>query len=208
MSREPETHTISQLLDIVLVKAKEKPLSFDQIFHIFANRGYAFMFVFLSAPFCLPLTIPGTSTIFGLVIAFLGLRMALQHHLWWPKWVTKKKVTYSQLEKFVKFAQGFFQRIQKIIYPRLSFLTASKTLIRCHGLFVCLMALLLSLPIPIPITNMVVAIPIFLIGLGLLEDDGVAISLGYLIGFVGIIVFAGLFILGEQGISMLIRKIL
>ena len=56
-------------------------------------------------------------------------------------------------------------------------------------LAICILGIFLALPLPIPLSNLTAAWSIFLIALGILEDDGVFVLIGYLISFLTIIVF-------------------
>jgi len=50
-----------------------------------------------------------------------------------------------------------------------------------NGLLIFLLGSFLALPLPIPLTNLAVGWSIFLVTLGLLEDDGVFVLVGYLV---------------------------
>ena len=52
------------------------------------------------------------------------------------------------------------------------------------GLIIVLLGVFLALPLPIPTTNMGVAWPILLVSLGVLENDGLFISLGYVFALI------------------------
>jgi hypothetical protein len=52
--------------------------------------------------------------------------------------------------------------------------------------------LILALPLPIPLTNVLAAIPILILGFGLLEEDGIAIVIAY---FFALICFTAFFLM-------------
>jgi hypothetical protein len=54
-----------------------------------------------SLPFCQPIQIPGFSTPFGILLAFIGLRIAFGHRVWFPKKLLEKKISYRVLKKFL-----------------------------------------------------------------------------------------------------------
>lgn len=170
------------------------------IFAILAGKGYAALFMILSLPFCFPIQIPGFSTPFGVVLAFLALRFSFAKHLWWPEWILNKEISSQKVSVITQKAIQAVEHLKKITHPRLTFLTHSPILHPIHGLIIFILALLLLLPLPIPFTNMLTALPIFCIGVGLLEDDGVFIILGYVFASVCFVMFTGLIFLGKSAI--------
>jgi hypothetical protein len=178
-------------------KTKDK-IPIRKIFSILSGKGYAALLVILSLPFCFPIQIPGFSTPFGLALAFLGLRISFGKKLWWPKRILDKELGSEKVVNLSEKTIAIFKKIQKILHPRLPFLTRNTILHRLHGLVVFVLALFLSLPLPIPMTNMLTAVPILCIGLGLLEDDGVMIIIGYCLAIFAISLFAALFWFGKS----------
>lgn len=189
---------LKTVLSHLLVEANHQPMTYRTICQILAGKGYPALLIILSLPFCTPITIPGLSTSFGLVIAFIGLRLAFGYHVWWPDWLMDKTMSYSTLEKVVQKTITFINWIQKILYPRLEFLAINPILNRIHGLLIFFLALVLALPLPLPFSNMLPALPILLISLGLLEDDGVFVLLGYLFAFICFSIFGVGFWKGAQ----------
>jgi hypothetical protein len=172
-------------------------IAVKRIFSILSGKGYAALLVILSLPFCIPIQIPGFSTPFGLALAFLGLRISFGKHLWWPKRVLDKELSSQKVGHLTEKTIIVFTKIQKILHPRFLVLIKNSLLHRLHGLLVFTLAIFLSLPLPIPMTNMLTALPIFCIGLGLLEDDGVMILIGYFLALVTLGLFSALFIFSK-----------
>jgi hypothetical protein len=197
-NREPKptfADSLKQILDLCKVNEKIKV---GQIFKILSLKGYAAILIFFSLPFCTPLQIPGFSTPFGIILAFIGLRLAFAKKLWWPKWILETSFPSTTIEKLVNKIMQVVQWIQKFIKPRLTIFTSSVFFRRVNGLLVFFLALLLSLPLPIPFTNLLSAVPILCIGLGFLEDDGVFILLGYCFALVCFSAFIGLIFWGKS----------
>lgn len=177
---------LNQALLQLLKKADGKAVTVGTIVHTLAGRGYPILLVLIALPFCLPVQIPGLSTPFGLVLAFMGLRIAFGKKLHWPKSLLEKEVSYSKLNKIVKKVLYWTGRCKKWLKPRLIYFAQHPMWHRIHGLVVSILGLILSLPLPIPFTNMLAAMPIVAIGLGLLEDDGLWILSGYVIGLLAL----------------------
>lgn len=183
-----------------LLKVAEEvsTLRLGTIFEILAGKGYAALFIILSLPFCIPIQIPGFSTPVGLILAFLSLRFTFAKHLWWPKRILDKEISSLNVSLVTLKAIQAAEFLKKISRPRLSFLAQNAVFHRMHGLIIFTLSVLLLLPLPIPFTNMLTALPIFCIGIGLLEDDGIFILIGYLFAFICLAMFIGLFLLGKS----------
>lgn len=177
--------------------SKNEELSIRQIFAQLSGKGYATLLILFSLPFCIPITIPGVSTPFGLTLCFLGLRLAFGKKLWWPDWILDKKLSSKTVSKLVDHVTTALNYTKKLLKPRLHIFTQSYLADRIHGIAVFFLGILLSLPLPIPFSNMLAAIPILLIGLGLLEDDGLMIIIGYIFATICFAAFIALFLLGK-----------
>lgn len=187
--------SLKQLLDLTKTSTTIK---IGQIFEVLAHKGYPTLLIIFSIPFCMPIQIPGFSTPFGIVLCFIGLRIAFAKHPWWPEWILEKSFSSKSLEKLISKMMKVVQVMQKVLRPRLVVLAKDPILHRLHGLLIFILAILLSLPLPIPMTNMLAALPILALGLGLLEDDGVAIIVGYFLAAICFGAFIALIILGKS----------
>ncbi len=156
------------------------------LFEALKGSGYPFLIVLLSLPFCQPIQIPGFSTPFGIVIIFIGLRMAFGHHIWWPQWVLRRPVSPKLIKVVILKSLRCIQFLKGWLHIRWSRLCTDSLLYRLHGGFVIFMGLYLAIPFPIPFSNMLFAWALLLLGLGLIEDDGLFVCLGYGIGCLGI----------------------
>lgn len=194
---------LDELRKIEAVALKEDGITIENIFHVLAGKGYAALLILFSIPFCFPITIPGMSFPFGMVLAFCGLRIAFGQKLWWPEWVLRKRVTAKQTSDIVNAIAKSLQRLQKVLHPRMVFLTQNPWLHRLHGVTIFILAVFLSLPIPLPFSNMICALPLLFFGFGFLEDDGVAIVIAYVLSVVCFVAFALLFLFGKSVITQL-----
>ena len=124
----------------------------------------------LSLPSALPIPAAGYSTPFGIIFIALGLQMlAGRHRPWLPKWAAKRKLSRAFAEKAIGGAARWLTKIEKLVHPRLKWIS-SPFGSRFMSFVVVVMAMLMTLPIPT--TNTFPAAVIFLIGVGLSEEDG------------------------------------
>jgi len=179
---------LHQLLD--LAKQKDR-IAIREIRKILSRRGTEA----LLAIFSIPIPIPGLSNLFGIVLALLGFQFAIGKQPWWPKWILNKTVSSFHLESFALKTIQAIKVLRKVLRPRLSFFIQNPVFYYLNGIVICILACIVALPIPIPFTNILFATPILFMALGLLEDDGLFVLIGYLIIFFDIFLFTTLFLL-------------
>lgn len=158
------------------------------------NFGYFGLIFIIGLFFSIPIPLPGLSTPFGLIICSLGIGLIFNAKLWIPQWILNKKITCRSLNKVIYYSDKIFNRIEKIVYPRAEFICRNAILKKFTGLLLFIQGFLLMLPLPVPFTNVLAAFPILIISLGLLEDDGYLLLMGYLFSLISIICFLFLFI--------------
>ncbi|MFT3783470.1 MAG: exopolysaccharide biosynthesis protein [Nibricoccus sp.] len=172
----------------------ERAVKLQEVIEVLRGRAYLLLLVLLSLPFCTPIPLPGLSTPFGLVIAFIGFRLTLGMKPWLPKKLLNTELPAGFFGKLVQFTRKILTFFEKLLRPRLDILTRTDLLKRIHAIVICLGGLALALPIPIPFTNTFPAWAVLLIACGLLERDGLFVIGGYVVFAAGIAYF---FLLGE-----------
>jgi len=189
----------------VVLKLEEKTgrhgITIGQLMQALEGKGHAAIMAILAMPFCFPVQIPGLSTPFGIILIFSGLRVSFGQAPWLPGWLLVRKITPTTTEALLEGLRKLAIPAEKILHPRLSFLCRNIFLHRLHGLLIAFLAILLALPLPIPFSNLLAAIPILLISLGLLEDDGAFLIAGYLAAIPCMLFFGVLFLLGPKAVS-------
>jgi hypothetical protein len=146
----------------------------------------ALMFIFAFAN-VLP-TPPGTSTILGTPLIFLAAQLALRQQPWLPAFVANRSMTRADFSTLVNRIVPWLQRAESLLRPRLVRLALppSDYLI---GVLSLLLAVLLVLPIPLG--NVLPALAISLMALGVLEHDGVWVMAGIAVAVVAMAVVSG-----------------
>jgi hypothetical protein len=164
-------------------------LSIEKILKIMHGKGRALIMMILALPFCQPLQIPGLSTPFGLIIAFLGLRTLFGNGILLPKFLIEKKLKRKTVEKIIKSGLALVRKLKKVLHPRLIFLCQSKSMRVFNEICIVFLGLFLALPLPIPLSNLIAAWAILWLNLGILEDDGLIVLFGYFFFFVSLVLF-------------------
>ena len=170
---------LEEQLVLLQEKGKSTPISIGEILHILSRQGQVLVILFFTLPFCLPLQIPGLSTPFGLMIAFIGLKLVFGSEAWLPKKLLAKTLAPATLRKITEKALWLLQKMQRWVRPRLIGLCYHPAFRIVNGLLIIVLGLLLALPLPIFFSNLLAAWPIFFMALGLLKDDGLLILISY-----------------------------
>lgn len=170
-------------------------VTLNEILTLGGERTFGFLFVLLALPSALPIPAPGYSIPFGIVMLLLALQLIVgRKKPWLPAGWLSKGFERTKVTGFITKGLPWLQRIEAVSRPRLSIICTSPVGRLVLGVAIALMSI--AMMIPIPGTNTVPAIGIFVIGFGLLDDDG-AISLAGLtictlaVVLVGSIIFFG-----------------
>ncbi len=199
------TERISDALRRLLREADGRPLTIREMIEILHGRGLQFVVILLCLPFLAPVTVPGISIPFGLAIALCGLRIAFGHKPWLPAFILNRTISYSVLERMVHFGCAIYEKVEKVVRPRLGFLLAGPGMGMMIGSAIALSGVFLSLPIPppFPLTNTIPGFAIICLSLGLMERDGGLILCGYLLTSIAALYVALIALLGKAGVDHL-----
>jgi hypothetical protein len=143
-----------------------------------------FLFAF---PNVLP-TPPGTSTILGAPLVFLAAQLAMGMSPWLPAVIASRSMTRADFASLVRRIGPWLARIDGLLRPRFTLL-ALPPMEYLVGLVCLLLALVLVLPIPLG--NVLPALAISLLALGILESDGLWIIVGLAAAAVAAVVVSG-----------------
>lgn len=194
---------LSDELRAILDCAGGGALSLSQIVEVLRGRGFDVLVIILVLPFCQPIPLPWLSTPFGLALMFFGFRIALRQRPWLPAWLMRREISYETLHKIVTMATAVAKRLEKVIHPRLRFVKHWWSFNALNGLAIASSSFLLMLPLPIPFSNSIPAWSIMLLALGMMEEDGAVIVLGYLMAGAAWTYLIMLWMLGEAGLARL-----
>ncbi len=146
----------------------------------------ALLFIF-AFPNVLP-TPPGTSAVLGAPLLFLAAQLAFGRQPWLPAIITKRSMSRDDFQSLIRRIAPWLARAEKLLKPRMSSL-ALPPMEYLIGLVCLLLAILLALPIPLG--NMLPALAISLIALGVLERDGVWVLAGLVTAGLAMMVVSG-----------------
>ena len=142
-------------------------------------EGEALLILCLVAilPFMQPIPIPGVSSVLGLIVLLQGVGLMFWSRPLLTQRMKNVNITHEKFEVIYKAAQKFSSFTSKISAFKHPVTNTRASHILC-GLAIVLSSAFLSLPLPIPFSNLIPALSIFMICIGLLEEDIVLIILG------------------------------
>lgn len=198
---DPNPPRVSEDLRRLLDLAGGRAMPMGEILQESRGRGLQTIAIILCLPFLSPVSIPFLSVPFGAAIAVCGLRIALRHQPWLPGFVKARSIPFPVLEKMLLFGIAAHVRLEKFLRVRWPVLVVGHPAQMAAGLTISLAAVFLSLPIPppFPLTNTIPGFAIILISLGMLERDGLAIFIGYVLTAIAAVYIALIATLGGAG---------
>ncbi|MFI5018023.1 MAG: exopolysaccharide biosynthesis protein, partial [Dongiales bacterium] len=115
-----------------------------------------------------------------LPLVFIAFQLVLgRRNLGLPRVLARRSVARATFARMAAAIAPWLARLERALRPRWpEFLGPMAE--RLAGLLAILLGLLLSLPIPL--TNIPLAVPLVLIGLGLAERDGLILAIGLAVG--------------------------
>jgi hypothetical protein len=137
------------------------------------------LMILFALPFVAPVSVPGSSTPLGLLIALVAAQMAFGKQPWLPARVLDWRLPAGFFHKLIPVTQRVVRLLERVLHPRWPQVTGSAAWRAAHLLVITIAALLLALPIFVPFTNMIPGWTILLLACGLLERDGVVVVIGY-----------------------------
>jgi hypothetical protein len=178
-------------------------LTLRELLDRLGERGLLILCMILTVPFLLPVSIPGSSIPFGLIIALNAIGIIADRSPWLPYRLMSRRLSAEQLGKVLERGERLFQRLERLIHPRLLPLTHGPTMGRLNGLLLALSGVLLMSPLPLPLSNTLPAYGALFLAAGTLERDGYAILAGYVMVLLTLVYFGVVAVLGGVGTQAL-----
>ena len=156
------------------------------------ERAYGFLLLAFALPNVAPIVPPGLSAVLGVPLILLSLQLAYGSPTpWFPKVISERSFARRDFARMLDRILPYLQQVERLLRPRWTFLLGWNGE-RLVG-FVCLvLAVVLSLPIPLG--NILPSIAISILGLAVVEKDGLAAALGYVMAVVSLVVVAAVLV--------------
>jgi len=160
---------LSEVLAEIANDATRERISVAHLLTALEDRALGALLFIFALPNVLPAP-PGTSAVLGAPLIFLSAQLALGMRPWLPAMIASRSVARKDFQAILKRAMPWLRRGEALLTPRLSLLS-SHAAERVTGAVCFVLAVVLFLPIPFG--NMLPALAICLLALGVLERDGI-----------------------------------
>jgi hypothetical protein len=183
----------SQLLDEFARGLNQPYVTVGEIMAAFGERGLGLLLAIFSLPNVIPTAVPGATILFGLPSFVFAIQLALgKKNFILPGILARRRIETKVFQTSAKSMVAALRWFERLLKPRFTWLTTPHAE-RFIGGFCIVLAI--GAAAPIPFGHSLPALSLVIIGLGIVEADGLAILLGLLLGLLGFIV-AGLVISG------------
>ena len=152
------------------------------------GRAFGALLLIFAFPNVLPAP-PGLAAFLGLPLLYLSSQMMLGRMPWLPPFIDNRSLSRENFRALIDRGNPILARVEKLLAERLTALTSAPAE-RIFGALCLILSLVLMLPIPFG--NLMPALAICVIALGILERDGYWILAGLAVSAAAIVWVGGL----------------
>lgn len=180
MTRRPEATRLSASLRAALDTDGDGHVTVGEVLDRVAERGFGLLLFMVALPTMIPVLPPGASGVVGMMYILLGLQLvAGLPYPWLPRRMRAHRLSPKVIVALRERGLAVMERIERLTRPRLLLLEGGIAL-RLLAVLIVLNGVILFLPVPF--MNTLPAIGMMLIGIGLLNRDGLFLLVGGGIG--------------------------
>ena len=195
------TRTSALLRDFCGSITRER-VTVGEIVGALGDRGLGVLIAIFAIPNMLPAAVPFGNVVVGIFPLIFAVHLACGlDRLMLPAFIANRSISAKSLRTLVPRIADVLSWFERLLKPRFPGVTGPY-IERTVGV-VCVVLALITM-VPIPFAHNLPALALVLIGLGLIERDGLAILIGAAIGMIGTVVY-GLVLVGlASGLHFLI----
>ncbi len=185
--------TLGEALRHIISRIQGEEITLRELLVLVGEQGLLLFCIVLTLPFLLPVSIPGVSTVFGIVIILVGIGITLNRVPWLPAKLMERPIRNEHLVPTLEKGIQLAERMERWLQPRLIRITSGAIANRMNGMALTLSGVLLLFPLSfIPFSNTLPGVAVMLLALGMLQRDGYFVVAGYLALVATILYFGGL----------------
>lgn len=194
-ARRRRPRRLSQLFSQIASDADDR-ISLASIRDGLGDRSFAALLVLFAAFNMIPLP-PGASAVLGMPMVIVAAQMTYGcRRAWLPDFVMNRSISAEQFRKVIDWAVPRLVRLEQVIRPRYWPFWRRRG-DRVVGFVALVMAIVVTLPIPFG--NWLPACTTVLLGLSLVERDGILLAIGAGFGVAALALTA--FVVGAAGVA-------
>ena len=192
----------SNIISKIPEKIKKDEVTLKDFLELIGKSGRLITCMVLAVPFLIPISIPGTGIVAGLIIFIISTSLMFDKDYLVPSRLMNYKMSKKRLIKLLNATFRLLTRMEKYIKPRLLIMTKKSVMRKINGSLMIFSAMLFMTPLPIPLTDTLPALCVFFLAAGTLECDGYLILAGYATILITTIYFSSVILLSYTGLSI------
>jgi hypothetical protein len=165
---------LSAILLRIAQNTQSERISIGDLLQALQHRASGALMFLFAIPNAIPVP-PGVSAVLGAPLIFLAFQLMVGQRPWLPKLITNRSLSRAEFEKVANLAAPWLAKAERLMRPRLQML-AKPPAEYVVGAVCLVLAVILFLPIPLG--NMLPAFTICILSLGVLQRDGIWITIG------------------------------
>jgi hypothetical protein len=193
----PEGERLSDQLEGWL--RSEQPKTIGSLIDVFEEKSFAVLFILLLAVPALPLPTGGVTHIFEVIAMLLALELIVGRQcVWLPERWRMREIGMPTRERFASTLLPRIRWIERHSHPRLGFLLDHRLAGIVYGVVTLVLVVTAFLAPPFTGLDTIPSIGVLLIGLGVLLEDPILGTIGFVVGAVGVLI---VFLLGREAVD-------
>lgn len=174
------SETLSSILHSALDADNDGTVTVGEVVDRVRERSFGLLLVLVGLPAMIPIFPPGASAVIGTIYILLGLQMIVaRKRVWLPKRIRNYRMSPKMVAGLQNKGAWLFSRIERFTRPRLDFVRAD---IAVSVVALVVIGLGIVLFFPIPLMNTAPAFALVLVGVGMMNRDGVMVLVGAALG--------------------------
>jgi hypothetical protein len=171
----PQHWQLSRVLRDFLAQHQAQQICLEEVLQAMGDRAFGPTLLICALPEALPLPIAGVSALVAIPLILVSTQLILGFRKpWLPARITRYSFQRQSFEQIINKAIGPLEQLERFFRPRWPIFT-HPIVERLIGILLLFLALIVALPIPFG--NMIPAIIIVMICLGMIEQDGLMLAL-------------------------------
>jgi hypothetical protein len=195
---------LSQLLRTLADDTTRERIAVADLLQALGDRAIGALLFIFAFPNILPVP-PGTSAVLGAPLVFLAAQLALGRTPWLPGVISRRSMSRADFHGMILRVAPWLERAEKLLRPRFGMLTFPPFE---YGVGLICLLLATVLVLPIPLGNMLPALSISVMALGLTQRDGYAILAGLVLAVVSSVVVSGVLWGAINAVIFMISQVL
>jgi hypothetical protein len=184
---DDDDYSLSATLSHIAARPDRERIYIRDLLAELDQRAIAAMLFVFAVPNTIPVP-PGVSGVLGAPLLFISAPLMLGRAPWLPAIIADRSFARADFERILQKVGPWLQKAERLMRPRLTLLSHPPL-----EYFVGAIALVLSIVLflPIPLGNMLPAIAICILALGLIQRDGIWIILGAATAAASLVIVSG-----------------